>query len=495
LGIPTAGSLSTFQHCLISYAENIEKCGHNCDIAVMDDSPASTKPSPTLDWLRSFARKYPRRIYYAGPSEKAEYVLQLSKVGIPPQLCEFVLSNPLNIRSSPGANRNALLLQTCGRVFLSCDDDSVFAAEDLRSGAQHTDWLTKWNPFDEIGFPALDEATSGSLTIPTIDLIDAHQGLLGHPISELARRVSDFKKSNTVGVRGRVVSDILEGRGRALVTMSGIRGDPGLPDLSDLMTLTGEARRRFLLAREKFGSDVVRDIFLGVRRPTLATSLSTLFTTTATGFDNTILLPPFIPSGRGEDTFFGCLLGRIFSDCYLGYIPVALKHAPNVNRQFRSLPCAPSLSNVLTIVLHGCPDPPTVSTRDRLTSIGRYFIECGSAAPYDFEMHICRVIRRWMIDRIEKCEHLLSIYNDDRSEWVKEMKEWTARLKASISARVVCVPIDVGDLTHSIDSRLACVQRFVRQFGEVLSTWPEIALAVHKLSEGGCNIGQLVERG
>jgi hypothetical protein len=136
----------------------------------------------------------------------------------------------------------------------------------------------------------------------------------------------------------RVFSDLAEGRGRVAVTVSGVRGDSGIPHAIPFMTATGEGRTRFLTAwaagNEYHAS---RNVSIGPVSPIISWQ-GPLPTTSATGFDHRELLPPFSPAGPGEDSLFGLMLGKCTPDTYIGYVPATLLHAPAVPRKYGPLP-------------------------------------------------------------------------------------------------------------------------------------------------------------
>src|SRR5205085_4084755 len=46
------------------------------------------------------------------------------------------------------------------------------------------------------------------------------------------------------------------------------------------------------------------------------------------GLDNRQLVPPFLPSGRGQDHILGVTLRSCFNRSYFAYLPYALLHLP-----------------------------------------------------------------------------------------------------------------------------------------------------------------------
>src|SRR5262249_4893247 len=72
-------------------------------------------------------------IRYCGLEEKNRFADALTdRAGVDPDLVRFAMFGVGGIDNATGANRNALLLETAGEMFLSLDDDTVcelFVAE------------------------------------------------------------------------------------------------------------------------------------------------------------------------------------------------------------------------------------------------------------------------------------------------------------------------------------------------------------------------------
>src|SRR5580658_10909364 len=52
------------------------------------------------------------------------------------------------------------------------------------------------------------------------------------------------------------------------------------------------------------------------------------------GLDNRELLPPFLPTGRGEDNLMAAILTRCFPGACVAHLPRGLVHAPLEPRSF-----------------------------------------------------------------------------------------------------------------------------------------------------------------
>jgi hypothetical protein len=262
-----------------------------------------------------------------------------------------------------------------------------------------------------------------------------------------------------------------------------------MPNLVGFMLARGKIRERFL---ERWNpiteSQAPRNIIRGVPRPVIS-PVAGVMTTTATGLDNSASLPPFVPSGRGEDTLFGFMAQKCFPDIYMGYVPIALLHCPEQEKPYEPLGSPFKLADILMMILDGCPSAIGPTVKDRLEVAGKYFIECGLAAHGDFEDYVLSAARRRIAMYLESCERYLRDFNAEPTHWAQAMRSWKARLELQLVSPDAGAPADVPTVEANGD-RYAVAQRFVLKFGELLRTWPAIIEATLSLRSAGYGIGQ-----
>jgi hypothetical protein len=488
LGVVTSNRTYQLRRCLLTYVKEVQRHGRACEIAVMDDSGDAGARRLCGDWLRHFARRFGVSVFYAGWEEKREYIHRLAVEGVPLDLAKFLLTNSAGVSSSPGSNRNALLLQAGGEAFLSCDDDSICAPRDLRQGGQSVAAVPFSDTADRIRY--VPDRVAAHMAVPSWsgDLLASHEQILGRPLRDLLLPVRNTASVSLSRVGHRVMHDLTKGQGRALVTVSGVVGDSGLPHPAVLMTATGAARLRFLQCWD--GSrdwNLSRNVILGWSRPAV-TQHGPLAMTTATGFCSRVTLPPFIPSGRGEDTLFGLLLRKCYPDGYIGHVPVALRHAPEPGRAYGALPTAPRLSDLISMVVYDFSDVSTDPASDRLKAIGEYLVACGGNGTADFGAFLDALGQRWRFGLVDRCEALLNSYRGTPPHWAREMRRWVAGLERGLMRRGAGLPIDMG-CADSLEARCERTRRFMLNYGETLRWWPAILAASQKLRADGYRIG------
>jgi hypothetical protein len=298
--------------------------------------------------------------------------------------------------------------------------------------------------------------------------------------------------SHSLPFSGKALSDLIEGKGRVKITLSGVYGDSGIPNPLGFMFARGATRERFLAQWNPLrGSEAPRNVIRGVSRPAIA-PVAEVITTTATGLDNTMGLLPFLPSsGKGEDTLFGLMAQKCFPDIYTGYVPLVLLHDPERNRKYKPLPTRFGVVDAIIIFLNGYPSSVRLSGKEPLISLGRYFVECGRAAPDDFKAYLLTAARRRAATYIERCMWYLHEFNSEPVYWADVMRHWIGQLDLQMRSSDVGVLADVPKEKDNPD-RYATAQSFISAFGELLQTWPDLVDATLCLRNSGCKIAEPV---
>jgi hypothetical protein len=106
---------------------NLQKYGRRAELRIYDDTADAQVRRETRAMLAELGRREGFPVYYAGAEEKRAFAAALqARAGVSAELIEFALFDPLGTGYTPGANSNAELLDTCGKLILHSDDDAVF---------------------------------------------------------------------------------------------------------------------------------------------------------------------------------------------------------------------------------------------------------------------------------------------------------------------------------------------------------------------------------
>ena len=210
--------------------------------------------------------------------------------------------------------------------------------------------------------------------------------------------------------------------------------------------------------------------------------------TTATGLDNRVALPPFLPSGRGEDTFFGVAARKCISDLLVGFIPFALLHAPKYQRAYEP-PGEPfRISDLAMVVLAACPRQPGASVEEGLRSLGEYLLEYTRVDYSEFRSRLLCSIRKSIAAMIKACKLCLLEFHSSPGKWAREMRRWIEQLESRMER------VNAGRTESLLFPSLGdvAVQRFLHGYGDALQQWIEIVATSVRLRAKECRLGVLL---
>ena len=473
LGVTTCNRFEQMQRCIMSYAADLLRHDRKFDMVIVDDSADPAARKACREWLGEFARKFQVAVFYAGHEEKREFIDRIVRIGIAPELIQFALTNSLGIAASPGANRNALLLHTQGDLVLSCDDDSVCHLGDLRHGDQSIRILPFGNSNMDVHFVRNQSAAVNGVPRSDRDLMTAHEELLGRTLNQLVPGKSQATAT-------------FPGNGHVGITLSGVLGDPGIPNLLGFVFSRGRVRKRFLEHWQSTLMPNSLNIISGVPFPVISQKASIMMTA-ATGLDNGLLLPPFLPSGRGEDSLYGPGSRKCIHGLYTGFVPVAVLHARQSSSVCEPIWAPPRLSDLLMSIMERCPDLDGGTVPDRLKRVGTHLVECGAARLADFKDYLKDIAVRRIAAMTGVCEHFLREFHSEPEFWALEIRHVMAQLEQQLSRPDVGLPADLPG--GEWKEQCTALQQFIRSFGELLQAWPDIVAGTQLLQTSGYRIG------
>jgi hypothetical protein len=304
--------------------EHARAHGRACALMVLDDSRDRAVQRQHRDELRAMRAKTGVAIAYAGFPEKLAYAERLAvESGVDRAVVRFALgTDDLAFGPTFGGNRNAVLLHHVGEAFLSLDDgiEPRLArhphAEDVLAFAERDS--------EEMYFFADRETLAESLEASGEPIFGAHERMLGHSLHDLAAQVFGREQVDFDGMTPAMLRGVLSSKARVIATMTGTYGDSGLDSPEAIATYANsETRARMLRSELDYLTAMSSpEMIRVVRRPTIepASQLSTQ----SFAIDARFLLPPFLPTGRGEAALFGTTLETCFDDYFVGRVPRAV---------------------------------------------------------------------------------------------------------------------------------------------------------------------------
>ena len=496
LGVVTRNRVESLQRCLESYIQNAASHGRSPAFVVMDDSQDADTRARNRSMLSALKARHGAAISYAGPEEKGRFVEALVREGLPPDVLRFALSDPEGCGHTTGANRNALLLETLGTMFVSVDDDTVCRMADPPSrSTAGLAFSSEADPMELWFYPDRDTALR-SCPFVERDFLAGHQELLGKGPAACIRGAESRGGVDLDPLDARLLRALRSGNGRVRITQSGVIGDSPVGSPNWLSARAGASRERLIRSESDYrASCASREVLCSPRRPTVGNR--SLLMTYGTGFDNRGLLPPFMPVFRNQDGLFAITLRHCFEQAWIGYLPWAILHTPPDPRSFSPDEIRVETSQMfMTDVVGSCLGTFAVGTakpdgRERLRTLGRHLMELGGIPLRDFQA----VLRKseWASTGawLEGMEADLELLEASAPFWAADVRKSMEDLRQAVTRADYVVPRDVIRARGAAEAPQLS-QRLVFRFGELLHAWADIVEAARGLRGRGVGLAQSI---
>ena len=267
-----------------------------------------------------------------------------------------------------------------------------------------------------------------------------------------------------------------------LLNQCGSWGDPGTGDASWIFYLPEQSIKSLIGLEQPLEHLLaVRANWMGYRGPTLLAygSLSQL-----TGFDHRRLLPPYFPTGRGEDALFGIMLQRVQPNSLVLSEGWAIRHEPLDNRENRGdlkpLSVTPSMTTLADWLGREPEEEKGLTPTRRLLSVSNDIKKLAQLEINALERLVGEKIASKRTSLLARCsEHLEQLSGMDSSANATAWSEFLSQSQAGlIEALQSPEPAPIRSLLEgdSITTE-ASVREMGNQFADALSAWPEICEA------------------
>jgi hypothetical protein len=493
IGVITHNRLDSLSRCLISYIENCKKHRREKDFIVVDDSEEPSIREATRRMLRLLKVKYGIEIAYAGFEEKKKYSEQLiAESGSPPDVVNFALFDVEGCGQTVGANRNALLLHTVGDMFFSADDDTVCNITGSTEAVVNN--LAFYSGMDptEFWFFADRKTALESVKVLEKDLLGIHEQLLG---KDLSACIGMWGKSSEVSLdhaNSQFLRELQSGCGKVLITMTGLVGDSGMWSPIGQLRLIGDSYERLTKTMLAYDSAFTsREIIRVVNRTTI--SSGDLCMAYALGFDNRTLLPPFFPVYRNEDGLFASTLTLCFERGYVGYLPWAVMHLPQLRNYSQAdiweKPSTHRVCDVVLACLQSFNFPfGMIGGEDRLRALGKHLMHLGNSSSMAFDEFVRIGLWHMKSISITLLEEELINRKGAPDFWSADVVKHIDVLRRSLVHEVYKPPQDLLE-GRSVDEARHLTKRLILKFGQLLYRWPEIVASAKRLRAQGTRLG------
>jgi len=460
--VPTTAARGSAATVLESYLSNADRFGHDVDALVAADSedPEHFKSLEVICKRAAIITRDDRRALANRLAKAAQ---------IDPEIVCFALLGTAGETCAVGACRNTMLLLTAGEVILNVDDDAPCRT----APTGRTDRLLLFPPNGTAQFIRPLCAGAGAPTNwQDIDLIGAHEMLLGYSLGDCARSFADTVQIGS----GHLLSYALHDTSQPVVrmTQSGLVGDCARMTPWFLVS-AAEAHGLEWLNNDTWCRSVLDSRLVSQSAAQYTITTGGDFMTFCFGLDNRDLLPPFPPVWRGEDSVFSAL-ASICGAALAGVIPVAVEHAPPVRRGFSPGDLAATAGGGAASWLVECVvqlyNDGRLQAEDRIARCGTCLKEIAKSAA-DFEQWV-RTARRRVIDRQSmSLEQILERPPRESSLWRRALSKALEECQRLSSDSGRPCPPDLLD-SDGLEAGFERFRSIVERYGRVLEIWPAL---------------------
>lgn len=486
--IPTSNRVAPFTRAARSYLTNARLFGRSPELVVSDDSTDPAVRAEYRQLLGQLAQEFAVPAYYAGAEEKQAYLGHLSRESsVPPALIEYALRDPLRIGYHPGANRNALLLQTAGRPFFGADDDTICRPAASAAKPQSMRLSDAPDPttiLPQESFAELERALKFTAT----DVLDEHERVLGSDLGSLLATKPDV----AVEIRHPgVLRSIQENSPRIVLSWNGIAGDCGYRIPGFLFSLPEPAMRHFTRDEAAYRRMLAsRQIHRSCDRLTITPG--GYCQSTALAFDNRRVLPPFLPVFRGEDMVFGHVLKLFRPDAATAYQPTSLLHVPPSVREnspafLSGIAQHRSQTGLVLTLLQlalgpaptaGAPDIGRVAKRAKEILRDEFF---GIFALSNLRGETEQMLRSALAQRFA--------HPEAPGFWHRDLEAIIRALNDATDTQAYIYPEELNR-SHAPAERAQVLQDVLAGYLDLLDAWPALWAAAMKLRERGITVAR-----
>ena len=468
IGVTTADRPDPLARCLFSLARQTAMRNTRTRILVVDSSIDANNESRGRHAASSIQEATGQAILFIGRKEKLALRKALRT------LCKDSL---LEFAFRPGAsgNRNIVLLLSTGENVLLVDDDIVCDVWTLPSLRQVMT-LSGHVERRSIAFYKRRPDVCSSLVRADVDLLSAHDAVLGHSLKSLAS-----KRGFVIDRRyacGRV-RQAAEGTQPAVLrmTLTGIAGDAGV-NYPDRMLFSGGSWKTVLAANRRTFRTAFnfREVCKLGNRYIVMHEIACM--AACLGLSNRSMLPPFIPTGRNEDGLFGATLSAIDRAFLSSHVPFAVIHASNrpprySGARFPSACETRSADLLISLIASWTSHVSGTRCRPRLNWLGQRLRDLGALRNADFINLTSLATLKTREKELALIDSRLASRGDFPDYWLRDLRTYGSMLARNVYKRSFLVPLEFRK-GRNVRAAYDDLQQFVRSAGELYTEWPAL---------------------
>lgn len=433
----------------------------------------ANRPLALARCVGSFGQRLPIMVCDQFGKDKYRFAASLIATGFSPDIVNFGLFGIDGAGQPIGANRNALLLHNTGEIAFYVDDDVVAHVFEHPEIAPGVALVSSGNPSTIWFFPDFESARSAA-TFSEMDLIDAHERLIGRSVDDcVAEGLSD---GPTPPPSQELSNPSTYGTGKLVVTISGVVGDSGYGSNAAYLAVRGPSRARLLESEKSYQSALASRYVIRVPQ-TYAISDRTIAMAYGMAVDQRDIVPPFFPVGRNEDGVFGALVQIMYPPGAFGYVPYAVLHDPPEPR--RAIPPWTTVGRFtttgLTLALLNGIQIPAGSPGTRLRALGTLLVEMGSLEQREFDAMAMGCLREALERRISRFESLIALFGGEPRFWADDCRRCVEAMESA-------------SMNLDLDISLEMARMLIRSYGELITVWQDMLEAAKDLRRKGAGL-------
>jgi hypothetical protein len=469
---------------LRTYIAELTRSSREIPIAIFDDSDHAYRE--VLDRnVRALSAESGREIEVVRADWRERFASQLSRRGIPQDVLEFAMGGRRGIENSPGANRNAILLRCVGKSIISVDDDTRcnpavskvqkagVSLASVNDGVFDPAW-----PGTIAAFRTVEDAVA-SCEETMMSFIEEHEAFLGEDVGGIVKRELDSVSQS--GADGGFEA-VIPNKGKVRVTVNGLVGDCGWRSGSSYLWMAKPSLNDLIDTEANYEECCKsRIIRRSVTHPIVHRNYRA-FMAGFVGIDCRDVLPPFLPSGAGEDMAFACTLTSTMPRAFIAHLPIILAHHPEEVRRFSREDRYQAGLGIdlclLYIAVLGDWLAKVKRSGDRtdgkvLQQLGRYLSDVGEMSDRAFGEYSRLVVTRFVEEQLDGLVSRINSVDGSRDWWRTDVMQLVEVFRKNRRSPHYAVPYELLRVFGVEGGRQEAAD-YLARMGRLLQWWPRV---------------------
>lgn len=475
IGIPTKNRGEALKECLSSLLPYLRKTSVVSKVMISDDSNIEHAKF-NIELLEHFRNLSPIPIEYWGKSEKLTW---LKKLSIKSGCEESQLKKTFILDSSEdflgGANKNFILLKSAGSNLIILDDDSRFNLRHYKKPENAT--LTNRDPRQILALPREWAATEDPI-IPEDIFLDINQ-LLGPTLNEMKLNLK--LASHFMYRKGKTDWTSQSNR----LVWLGFYGDSGMSYPTYMISSQLKDSELLKCREEDFLNRILGRQVIS-KSDDFYLALDLFQPSACIAYNNSEMLPLFMPKHRGEDYIFGELMRFCFPNSLNTFTPWTIEHRPipvrsncieDLNKGAINFRFVHLISSIIQSV---APALLNQSPQSRMEKLGSLLIDWIDKTPNELKQSIINRHRRQVSHSIAQLEQTINSSGNSPDFLKTYRQDLLSTLQNYLEGGHHFTVTEFADSPpHESTQKL---MNEIRLFAEALIIWPKLWLTSRKLN-------------